>query len=165
MNLPNGLTLIGEFIDETEESTLLNIINISPWNTSLKRRTQHYGYEYKYTSRDIGDPIEPIPVWANLYQERMLSQKIITVPFEQLIINEYKPGQGISKHTDAKLFGDTIVSLSLGSSCNMIFRNRFDSSQVMEITLPRRTLLIMKGEARWNWTHEIPTRRIDTYFQ
>ena len=39
----------------------------------------------------------------------------------QLIVNEYTPGQGISAHTDAKIFGDNIITLSLGSHCGFVF--------------------------------------------
>lgn len=42
--------------------------------------------------------------------------------FDQLIINEYQPGQGINPHIDnVKLFAEPIVSLSLGSECIMEF--------------------------------------------
>lgn len=38
---------------------------------------------------------------------------------DQLIVNEYPAGEGIEAHIDAPLFTDTIVSISLGSSCIM----------------------------------------------
>jgi alkylated DNA repair dioxygenase AlkB len=42
--------------------------------------------------------------------------------FNQLIINEYEPGQGINPHVDnTTLFTDTVVSLSLGSEAIMNF--------------------------------------------
>lgn len=42
--------------------------------------------------------------------------------FDQLIVNEYEPGQGINPHIDnIKLFKSDIASLSLGSDCIMIF--------------------------------------------
>ena len=42
---------------------------------------------------------------------------------DQLIVNDYAPGQGIPAHVDAPLFTDTIISISLGSSCVMEFSN------------------------------------------
>lgn len=45
-----------------------------------------------------------------------------TIVFDQLIINEYTPGQGINPHIDnPTLFSSPIVSLSLGSDCVMEF--------------------------------------------
>lgn len=42
------------------------------------------------------------------------------IKFNQLIINEYNPGQGINPHIDNPiLFSSPIVSLSLGSDCIM----------------------------------------------
>jgi alkylated DNA repair dioxygenase AlkB len=42
--------------------------------------------------------------------------------FDQLIINEYMPGQGINKHVDRiDIFENYICSLSLGSDCVMTF--------------------------------------------
>lgn len=44
-------------------------------------------------------------------------------PFlNQIIVNEYWPGEGISPHVDKLKFADGIVSVSLGSTCAMIFR-------------------------------------------
>lgn len=48
----DGLTLIEDFLSKAEEAELLRQIDASEWNTSLKRRTQHYGYEYNYTTKD-----------------------------------------------------------------------------------------------------------------
>ena len=70
------------------------------------------------------------------------------------------PGQGIARHTDASIFGSPIVSLSLGSMCEMVFRCR-DSGAVVGVILPPRSLLIMDGDARSRWTHEIPARLSD----
>lgn len=153
-----GLTIIEDYITDEEETQLIENINQQNWSNILKRRVQHYGYAYNYLSKNVGDPIDQIPNWTNFLMDRMLNDKIINSPFEQLIINEYTPGQGIGKHMDAKIFGNTIISLSLGSSCNMIFRK---GDRSIEITLKPKMLLIMKDDARWKWTHEIPSRKSD----
>ena len=36
-------------------------INDRNWNTSLKRRTQHYGYNYSYSHANTIEKTEPIP--------------------------------------------------------------------------------------------------------
>ncbi len=46
-----GLKFAEEFITPAEEVLLLENINKQPWNASLKRRTQHYGFEYDYQSK------------------------------------------------------------------------------------------------------------------
>ena len=37
-------------------------------------------------------------------------------PFEQAIVNEYEPGQGIAPHVDRDCFGPVVATVSLGSA-------------------------------------------------
>lgn len=63
--------------------------------------------------------------------------------FDQLIINEYEPGQGISGHIDNKvLFDDIIAGLSIGSQAVMRFEKNEEKYDLM---LERRSLLILSG--------------------
>jgi alkylated DNA repair protein alkB homolog 8 len=103
-------------------------------------------------------------------------------PLDQLTVNDYPLGVGISPHIEThSAFDDTIAALSLGSSAVMIFRRSTSTSTsynsnseegdevgdggvILEqkaLLLPPRSLLIMKGEARLAWAHYIPHRRTD----
>lgn len=159
--LPRGLSTIENFISEAEEHTLLVAIDAAPWSDILKRRTQHYGYTYGYKGRKL-EPAAPIPVWCEFLYERLRDAGLIpegkTKP-DQLIVNEYIPGQGISAHIDANIFGDTIISLSLGSRCMMIFS--CEGRENKTLVLQPRSLTIMQGPARRVWKHEIPARKKD----
>ena len=44
--IPNYIT------DNEEKELLLNITKIKEWNTSIERRTLHWGYEYNYTLKN-----------------------------------------------------------------------------------------------------------------
>lgn len=80
---------------------------------------------------------------------------------DQVIVNEYEPGQGISAHIDCvPCFDGTIASLSLGSSCVMEFLNARTRGK-REILLDERSLIVLSGEARYDWTHAIPGRKSD----
>ncbi len=152
-----GLTLIPNFIDDEEEEYLINIINDQKWNTSLKRFTQHYGYRYNYTSRSITDEdyLDVLPNWLDLYIDKSLQYNYINEKPDQVIINRYLPGEGISPHVDVPhLFKNQIYSISLGSACNMIFKNKIRQEEYFFYLQPR-TLLIMKDDARYNYTHAI----------
>lgn len=74
----------------------------------------------------------------------------------QCIVNRYLRGEGISAHTDAKSFGPVIVSISLEAPTNMIFTH--PSKETISLYLPRRSILILTGEARDTYKHEIPSR-------
>lgn len=80
---------------------------------------------------------------------------------DQVIANEYLPGQGISAHVDCEpCFGADIASLSLISSCEMQFCGP-GRGETRAVILPPRSLLVLGGEARQYWTHAIPARRSD----
>jgi len=71
------------------------------------------------------------------------------------------PGLGISSHTDAACFGDTVCSLTLGSD---VIMNLSKDTTMIEVLLKRCSLLILKEQARYEWQHGIVPRKSDRYF-
>lgn len=162
----DGLELHPEFIDKDEESALLNHINNSEWLTELSRRVQHYGYKYDYRARKINSSffLGGLPDWLNEMALKIYHSNIIDFIPDQVIINEYESGQGIAPHIDCEpCFGDTIVSLSLGSACIINFERNPRSKEKVSILVEPRALLVMKHESRYNWYHGIPPRKTDKF--
>jgi alkylated DNA repair dioxygenase AlkB len=158
-----GLSYIGDYINHVEESELINMIDQMAWMTNLKRRTQHYGYKYDYKSKalDSSDYLGALPYWLIDLASRLNSDGIFESTPNQVIVNEYLPGQGISPHIDCiSCFGATVCSLSLSSPCIMEFSNK--TSKYMQL-LERKSLLILKQCARYEWTHGIASRKYDLY--
>ncbi len=159
-----GLQYIPEYITEDQEQKLIAAVDKKEWLTELKRRVQHYGFKYNY-KRGVKklDPAPALPRWAvNLAQKLQRDALAEELP-DQLIINEYEPGQGISAHVDREeLFGGVIISVSLGSPCVMEFINN-ETRERVALLLERRSALVMKGEARHQWKHAIPARLVDTH--
>jgi alkylated DNA repair dioxygenase AlkB len=148
-----GLTIVEDYLTEEEEESLIHYIYEQPWLPVLTRRVQHYGYEYSYRPPYELKDATAIPQVFRKYAGNLDKR------FNQVIVNEYAPGQGISKHTDHKtLFGERIASLSLGSATTIVFQ--YGEIKEEFYVLPR-TLLIMEGDARWKFTHEIPARKSD----
>lgn len=56
-------------------------------------------------------------------------------------------------------FEDTILSLSLGAKTVMDFKH--PDGRTVAVVLPERSLLVMKGESRYLWTHGITPRKFD----
>ena len=162
---PDGLTYLENYISEDEADRLVQEIDAAPWRTDLKRRVQHYGYRYDYKARQARreDYLGPLPELFQGLAERLTAEgHFETVP-DQVIINEYQPGQGISAHIDCQpCFGDTIASLSLLSACVMRFASQIHSQQ-LELHLQSASLLVLKGDARHMWTHAIPARKTDVF--
>lgn len=145
MSVP-GVLYYPEFLPEALEKEIITELDSLPWSNQLKRRTQHYGYIYDYRSRSL--PKATTPLSPSLLKVAKL------LPFEptQCIVNEYLRNQGISAHTDSRVFGPIIASVSLLAPCEMIFTS---GSRVFTLTLMPRSLLILSGEAREDWKHEI----------
>lgn len=158
-----GLYLWKNFLTIPQENDLWTRTYQQPWNHTLKRKTQHYGYEYAYSSRHLQKAEQEIPDWLHfIIQQAMEKVKLLGIVLkfpDQAIINEYEPGQGIAHHIDdQRWFDDTVWSLSLGSDCIMDFKK---DGKVTSLHLPQKTLLIMTGSARSEYTHGIVPRKTD----
>jgi len=161
-----GLEIHPDFIDRELEIKLLKLIDNSKWLDDLSRRVQHYGFKYDYKTRKIDSSffIGQLPQWLKEIALEIYNKRYFYFFPDQAIINEYECGQGIAPHIDCEpCFGDTIVSLSLGSSCVMNFEKEPHSKEKIELFLEPRTLLIMKKESRYNWYHGIPPRKKDWF--
>lgn len=162
MNVP-GLTYRPDFLDAAEEAELIAIIDRQPWITELKRRVQHYGYRYDYKRRAVDEAMRlgPLPDWLGGLLDRVSAEGGLAQRPDQVIVNEYEPGQGIAPHIDCvPCFAEDIASVSLGSGCAMTFRQaRSDCST--ELYLAPRSLLVLRGDARYKWRHGIPARLSD----
>jgi len=161
--LPPGLELVLDFITEEEEKALLERVDQQPWLDALKRRVQHYGWRYNYTYRQVtpADRLGPLPDWLHDLAERVHARHAGERP-DQVIINEYLPGQGISAHVDLPTaFGPTVATLSLGHAVFMQFTPKKSPHTPIQVLLPRRSLCILRGESRNDWTHAIVARHSD----
>ena len=159
-----GLKYIENYINEDEQDEFLAHVDEGLWLEDLKRRVQHYGFKYNYKARrvDMSMRVGELPKWLKELSVKLYQEGYMPEVADQVIINEYEPGQGISAHIDCEpCFQDTIVSLSLGSSCIMYFINKFDKTKKFEVWLDPGSLIVLSDEARYNWLHAIPPRKSD----
>jgi alkylated DNA repair dioxygenase AlkB len=160
----DGLAIHEDFLTPAEETKLLQSIDKEPWNTKLSRRTQHYGHAYDYASKATTEAL-PIPGWCAFAMDRLVERGILAALPDQMIVNEYVPGQGIYAHVDdPRSFADGIVSLSLGSPVIMDFvrgNEKDKKGEKQEVALPRRSVLSLSGPARYEWRHGIASRKSD----
>jgi len=160
-----GLFYFPSFIDSAMHNSLIESIDGQLWEHTLKRRVQQYGYRYDYKNRMDNDPhwLGPLPNWTDQVEALLHQQDIFESDFDQIIVNEYLPGQGIACHIDrTSCFGETIAILSLDSRVVMdlvLAKSRERS----EILLKPRSLLVLKGPARYEWKHGIAARKSDRF--
>src|SRR3954470_6555212 len=145
-----GATYVPEFISLEEERELISQIERGTWTHEFARRRQHYGMSYG--ERDGTEP-SPLPLWIERIAQRIVSAGLFSAMPSQALVNEYQPGQGISAHKDYEPF-DEVASLSLASGCLMEFA-KAGGSRGKSIWLEPRSLLVLTGEARHEWTHAI----------
>jgi hypothetical protein len=153
-----GLSYLPEYISDEIESALVTAIDAEPWNTSWKRRRQLYGRSYGSDATLL----RAIPSWALSLVKRLCEEGISDRPFDQMLVNEYLPGQGIALHRDYLPFDHTVVSLSLLAPCVMDFRLTEENRRESMLLQPR-SLLILRDEARYRWQHGIAGRKNDRW--
>ncbi|KKB10988.1 DNA repair protein [Devosia geojensis] len=161
--IPPAAAYIGQYVTEPTEAALIEHIDGMPWLGDLRRRVQHYGYRYDYRARRVtrDSYLGPLPDWLDALARQLAVEGKYPRPPDQVIVNEYLPGQGIAAHVDCEpCFGQVVASLSLGSTCVMEFTD-VRSGEMLTHPLERRSLLVLKDEARFTWKHGIPARRSD----
>jgi len=160
----DGLEYQDAFVTEHEESELLLNVDSAPWRTDLARRVQHYGWRYDYRARSVSPDqfLGELPPWLDTLGRTVAATAGMPTP-DQVIVNEYQPGQGIAGHTDCiPCFGPVVAMVSLGSDVEMDFES--PSGEVTPWLLQRRSLLVLGGDARSLWKHGIAKRRFDRQF-
>lgn len=139
-----------------------------PWKPITKsttsRKVQHYGFSYDYASGKVGTVCEDIPPCLMGLRQMLVDfctgAGLADAHYDpnQCIVNDYQPGQGISKHIDAAGYGPVIGCFTLGSGGVMTFRHQGD---VEDLYVQADSLYVMTGDARYQWTHEMPSRKSD----
>jgi len=162
---PSGLILLQDFVTDEIEQKLLALLN---WDECKmkNRQVKHFGYEFIYGQNtvDFRNPLEKkVPVecdelWSLLDEK---CPKLKGFRPDQLTVNKYEPGNGIPSHCDThSVFEDPIISLSLGASIVMEFKDPINGKHCSKL-LPRKSLLIMSEESRYGWTHGITPKTSD----
>ena len=159
--LPKGLSVTLDVITQKEEQEIIDYLDSKIWvhvnpSNPKSRRVQQFGYGYAYTSKKLipGDPIDgPIGILAERIKLGGLMDPV------QCIVNEYLQTQGIAAHIDNKNFGGAVVGISICDDGVLTFRK---DKEVIEVFLPRRSMMVMSGESRYIWTHEMKSTK--SYF-
>jgi hypothetical protein len=149
-----GLTLIENFISEKEEKEILS--NFDPPKRVSSRSTarnsiKRYGSSVPYEQQIISDII---PKYLDKIAQKIVKKGYLDIKPNSISINEYLSGNSIAPHIDSLTSGEIISILSLSSDATMVFNK--DDSEEFEIKLPRRSLVQMRDEIRYEWKHSVP---------
>ena len=123
----------------------------------------------------------PAPEARTKTTETGSSSSPMPMPLTQMTVNEYWPGQGIAAHIDTfNCFGPDIyiVSLCSGITMTLTHRSTIETAGTVgveeaedtenagggryaekkHVWLPRRSLLVLTAESRYEWAHCISSR-------
>jgi len=172
---PCGLCYCPDFLTASEEADLVAWMDCDDgalWSRDISRRTQQYGPRFDYGTG--GRRLLPNPEFPTLpdlchtiatrLQEIPEGPSSFPFPYEpdQVIVNEYEPGQGINPHVDRPdLFTDCVAVVSLLSPALMAFAPLDPGPAACNLLLAPRSALLLRGPARYHYTHSIPRFRAE----
>ena len=159
--LPPGLIFVPNWLSQDEHDLALSVIDSLPFDDSLSRRVQHYGAKYDYSQAAIQElgSAPKIPPVLNALGIRLFNEGYFSRIPDQVIVNEYVENQGIAAHIDRLTFGDAVATISLLETWPMDFES--PNGEKIEVLLEARSLAVMTGKSRSEWTHTIAKRKSD----
>ncbi|KAJ1023794.1 hypothetical protein NDA18_004776 [Ustilago nuda] len=151
-----------------------------PWSTERAASQQNQQPDVSATKEDPPGCFG-LPLWSVNLIERLrqlltslphekLPQKIKDLLFpagqslsRQLILNLYGGTEGLASHVDlVNRFADGILLCSFGpQGTGIVMDFTHDSFATQHLFLPSGSVLLLSGEARYNWKHGIAARSFD----
>lgn len=158
--LPEGFIYRQDFLDQSEESRLLEVISGLKFETfeyrgfTAKRRVIAWGWSYDFNTDHLSKAKEIpeflLPVRARAAQFAGVAPEEL----EEALLTEYPPGAPINWHRDLPMF-DIVIGISLLSSCIMKLKSFKKDAKAVPVILMPRSLYVMRGAARWQYQHAI----------
>uniref|UniRef100_T1I7G8 Fe2OG dioxygenase domain-containing protein n=2 Tax=Rhodnius TaxID=13248 RepID=T1I7G8_RHOPR len=177
----DGIQILENFLTLEEESQLINNLELLPWELSQSgRRKQNFGPKCNFKKRKLRlGNFKGFPKCTKFIHEKFKDIEMLkdfhTV---ELCTLEYDPcrGASIDPHIDdCWIWGERIITVNLMSDTVLTLtpyiadkgHYNYDLApekfkkvnnelfQVIRIPLPRRSLIVLTGEARYSWLHQI----------
>ncbi len=174
--LPPTVYYLPNFVSEEEETFLTRKIYTAPktkWTNLLNRRLQNWGG----TPQEKGMIKEPMPDWLQTQIDKIDALGIFGSDKKpnHVLVNEYKPGEGISPHLDGSLFHPTIATISLGSHTVLNFYEplsdenisgdepckSFEDRLKFKLYVAPRSLILIKDSMFHHYLHGIEEKTKD----
>lgn len=174
--LAPGFLYTPQLITRDEEASLVAWLASTPgWNEVIfrgqraRRRAMSYGARYLAQGRQL-IPAPPLPPALAGYRDRMIDAACAGLGRALVLAGQdksdftlstalhYPAGAAIGWHTDNRVFGPTVLCLSLGTPARLQLRRTPVAGApppVLERLLAPRSLFVLAGEARSSWQHRV----------
>ncbi|XP_041808581.1 alpha-ketoglutarate-dependent dioxygenase alkB homolog 4 [Chelmon rostratus] len=163
-----GVFLLENFISEEEEEKLITSMDQDVWNESQSgRRKQDFGPKVNFKKRKVRVcGFSGLPALSQTLVLRMQQQPSLAgfQPVEQCNL-DYHPqrGSAIDPHLDDSwLWGERLVTINMLSNTTLTMSLEQGLPELglaeevhVAVHLPRRSLVVLHGEARHRWKHAI----------
>jgi alkylated DNA repair dioxygenase AlkB len=161
-DVPEGFAYQPELISREQETELVRQLEGLPFQAFdfhghlANRRVVGFGFRYDYDRREVV-AAPAIPGFLMPLRDKVAEFSGRPADaFEQVLINEYRPGAGIGWHRDKPHFED-VAGVSLLAPCSFRLRrqngSRWDRRTVI---VEPRSVYLMAGPSRTQWEHSIP---------
>ncbi|XP_070699762.1 alpha-ketoglutarate-dependent dioxygenase alkB homolog 4 [Pempheris klunzingeri] len=163
-----GVFLWENFISEEEEKQLISTMDQDVWNESQSgRRKQDFGPKVNFKKRKVRVAgFSGLPALSQNLVLRMKQEPSLAgfQPVEQCNL-DYHPqrGSAIDPHLDDSwLWGERLVTINMLSDTTLTMSLEQGVPELglaeevhIAVRLPRRSLVVLHGEARHRWKHSI----------
>ncbi|XP_029375565.1 alpha-ketoglutarate-dependent dioxygenase alkB homolog 4 [Echeneis naucrates] len=163
-----GIFLWENFVSEEEERVLINSMDQDIWNQSQSgRRKQDFGPKVNFKKRKVRmGSFSGLPALSQNLVLRMQQEPSLAnfQPVEQCNL-DYHPqrGSAIDPHLDDSwLWGERLVTINMLSSTTLTMSLEqglpelgLEEEVRVAVHLPRRSLVVLYGDARHRWKHAI----------
>lgn len=163
-----GLDVVADFVSPELEAEIDRWFGPTPPQGDADRhRVVRYGTGVPATGYTSGVTWDTIPPILGELAKRVVEAGRMTQTSNAITVNEYLTGQGIRFHVDKQIAGSRIVALGLVGDAMMGMRCKA-TKETREVWFPRRALVVMTGESRYDWQHciyPVPARRLSIVFR
>ncbi|CAF3712345.1 unnamed protein product [Rotaria socialis] len=163
----DGIFLVSDFLDENEETDLVNYIDNDVWIPSQSGRLkQDFGIKINFKKQTIKTKyFTGMPLYAKAIIERLKAHRI-SEDFQsvELCNLDYHSARGshIDPHIDdVWIWGERLITINLLSNTILsLIPNEKDSNKIIYIPIPRRWMIVLYGDARYEYKHAIQRQHI-----
>ncbi|KAE8145002.1 hypothetical protein BDV25DRAFT_79431 [Aspergillus avenaceus] len=146
-SLPDDAFYIADFVTEEEEQLLLQKITTAPlprWTHLSHRRLQTWPSALTKSDTLLSSPLPPWLVSPIIHRFKALGI-FADAPHgapNHVLVNEYRPGQGIMPHEDGAAYYPLVATVSLGAPIVLDLYQKGQAQPQHRILQERRSLLV-----------------------